>query len=141
MSAAAIMESRIAALRSAHATAVREVSTSWDLFSGSSKEANLAALEQARKRTDLLAGTNFAQVLAGTLALATWDKWAQENWRMIQSVVSDVGSWSFSGVLGATAAQTASDVQNAAQNAAAGVKPTYVAVVVVLVLLVVLKVL
>jgi hypothetical protein len=141
LSNGAQMDQVLGELRRARSEAAAQVSSSWDLFTGgSAKAANLYFLnEQAPKLITSLDTTARAKVMAGTWTLAQWLADAKTLWGQIQSTGADVGSWSFSGVVGSTFTATALDVKDGAVAVAKGTTPLAALVVVALVLLVVLR--
>lgn len=83
----------------------------WLLGVESASDANQALLTQMEGEISKLSGVWFMEVVANTRTVAEWESWAAYVYKTIQSVGTDLPNWSFSGVLGSTAAATAADVK------------------------------
>lgn len=138
----ATMQAALDKLQAAQLQAQAEVSGSWATSIGtaligdsSSQDAQNNALTQTEIMTGNLEGPYWLEVQTDQRTVDNWMSIAAQNFATIQSVASDVGNWTFSGVVSSTASATTTQVIADAKTAAIFGTPVILAVVALVLLI------
>jgi hypothetical protein len=86
----------------------------WTVGASSSQAAQETLLAKTRLSIAQLSGPLWMEVLGGQRTEASWQAYAEEVLRTLQSIDGDLSSWTLSGVMTATAGATVTDVKEVA---------------------------